>query len=124
VRKFLIKKVKVSAETSSTSFAFCYFLLQISFLSSGKRNSLELTSRETLKLFQSKCTSVPKDTPGGTSGKAAAKATKGEREVVQWHFTAWPDHATPPSPVALLHFVRRSSQSNPANAGPMVVHCR
>jgi hypothetical protein len=26
--------------------------------------------------------------------------------------------------VALLHFVRRSSQSNPANAGPMVVHCR
>ncbi|CAG0924266.1 unnamed protein product [Notodromas monacha] len=50
------------------------------------------------------------------------------REVLQWHFTAWPDHATPPSPAALLHFVRRSSRSNfpqgaSGPAGPIVVHC-
>ncbi len=84
-----------------------------------------------LKKLQSKCGSKQDNASSSSSGTknqqqmgSSVKAARGEREVVQWHFTAWPDHATPPSPVALLHFVRRSAQSNPTNAGPIVVHCR
>ncbi|CAG0917800.1 unnamed protein product [Notodromas monacha] len=47
-----------------------------------------------------------------------------EIEVKQWHFTAWPDHGTPPLSAALLQFVQESLAANPPNAGPILVHCR
>ncbi|XP_056594537.1 protein tyrosine phosphatase receptor type Ma isoform X7 [Triplophysa dalaica] len=45
------------------------------------------------------------------------------REIRQFHFTGWPDHGVPYHATGLLGFVRRVKSKNPANAGPMVVHC-
>ncbi|XP_076151628.1 receptor-type tyrosine-protein phosphatase mu-like [Alosa pseudoharengus] len=45
------------------------------------------------------------------------------REIRQFHFTGWPDHGVPYHATGLLGFVRRVKAKNPANAGPMVVHC-
>lgn len=49
--------------------------------------------------------------------------SKEERIVRQFHFTAWPDHGVPEYPSPVLGFVRKVMNSNPQNAGPMVVHC-
>ena len=49
---------------------------------------------------------------------------KEEREVKQFHFTVWPDHGVPEYPTALLAFRRRVRAYNPADAGPLTVHCR
>lgn len=49
--------------------------------------------------------------------------SKEERIVRQFHFTAWPDHGVPVYPSPLLGFVRKVMNTNPLNAGPMVVHC-
>ena len=42
----------------------------------------------------------------------------------QFHFTVWPDHGVPEYPTALLAFRRRVRAYNPADAGPLIVHCR
>jgi len=44
--------------------------------------------------------------------------------VKQFHFTVWPDHGVPEYPTALLAFRRRVRAYNPADAGPLIVHCR
>ena len=49
--------------------------------------------------------------------------SKEERIVRQFHFTIWPDHGVPEYPSPLLAFVRKVMNSNPNNAGPMIVHC-
>lgn len=46
------------------------------------------------------------------------------REIRQFHFTGWPDHGVPYHATGLLGFIRRVKSKSPANAGPMVVHCR
>jgi receptor-type tyrosine-protein phosphatase gamma len=46
-----------------------------------------------------------------------------ERYVLQYHFTAWPDHGAPENPLPLLSFVRRSSDANRDCSAPIVVHC-
>ncbi|KAL9973643.1 hypothetical protein ACROYT_G020124 [Oculina patagonica] len=51
------------------------------------------------------------------------ESEKEEREVKQFHFTVWPDHGVPEYPTALLAFRRRIRAYNPADAGPLVVHC-
>ena len=47
-----------------------------------------------------------------------------ERDVLQFHYTAWPDHGTPETAGQLLAFIQKSSQSNRDTDGPIVVHCR
>ena len=43
-----------------------------------------------------------------------------ERTVNQYHYTIWPDHGVPTSRSSLLKFVRKASEANPPDAGPMV----
>ncbi|XP_043941363.1 receptor-type tyrosine-protein phosphatase F isoform X4 [Protopterus annectens] len=46
-----------------------------------------------------------------------------KREVRQFQFLAWPDHGVPEYPTPILAFLRRVKACNPADAGPVVVHC-
>ena len=48
-----------------------------------------------------------------------------KREILQFHYTTWPDFGVPQSPTAFLRFlsaVRRSGALS-ADVGPPVVHC-
>jgi tyrosine-protein phosphatase non-receptor type 1 len=48
------------------------------------------------------------------------------REVLQFHYTAWPDFGLPESPASFLEFlfaVRSSGSLDLSQSGPPVVHC-
>lgn len=47
------------------------------------------------------------------------------REVIQFHYTTWPDFYVPSSPVAFLQFLKKVRDSGALNSdvGPAVVHC-
>lgn len=47
------------------------------------------------------------------------------RDVIQFHYTTWPDFYVPDSPLAFLHFLKRVRDSGALNtdSGPAVVHC-
>lgn len=47
------------------------------------------------------------------------------REVIQFHYTTWPDFYVPSSPIAFLQFLKKVRDSGvlDADAGPTVVHC-
>ncbi|XP_041987144.1 tyrosine-protein phosphatase non-receptor type 61F-like isoform X2 [Aricia agestis] len=47
------------------------------------------------------------------------------REVIQFHYTTWPDFGVPSSPVAFLEFLKkvRLSGALEADVGPPIVHC-
>lgn len=53
-----------------------------------------------------------------------SKQKLGERYVLQYHYTNWPDHGVPENPLPVLSFVKKSSASNREADGPIVVHCR
>ncbi|XP_065362485.1 tyrosine-protein phosphatase non-receptor type 61F isoform X2 [Calliphora vicina] len=47
------------------------------------------------------------------------------REIIQFHYTTWPDFGIPSSPVAFLQFLKqvRDSGALEPNVGPAIVHC-
>ncbi|KRZ40215.1 Tyrosine-protein phosphatase Lar-like [Trichinella pseudospiralis] len=45
------------------------------------------------------------------------------REVRHLQFTAWPDHGVPEHPTPFLIFLKRVKAVNPAESGPVIVHC-
>ncbi|XP_066299501.1 receptor-type tyrosine-protein phosphatase S-like isoform X3 [Branchiostoma lanceolatum] len=45
------------------------------------------------------------------------------RTILHFHFTTWPDFGVPKSPLGMMKFVRRVKAANPADSGPIVVHC-
>ncbi|QQP42113.1 Uncharacterized protein FKW44_016677, partial [Caligus rogercresseyi] len=51
------------------------------------------------------------------------KWASSDREILQYHYTSWPDHGVPAHPLPVLSFIRRSSRSNPPEGGPIIVHC-
>ncbi|CAG2223624.1 Tyrosine-protein phosphatase 1,Receptor-type tyrosine-protein phosphatase F,Receptor-type tyrosine-protein phosphatase eta,Tyrosine-protein phosphatase non-receptor type 13,Tyrosine-protein phosphatase non-receptor type 11,Tyrosine-protein phosphatase 10D,Tyrosine-protein phosphatase corkscrew,Receptor-type tyrosine-protein phosphatase H [Mytilus edulis] len=52
------------------------------------------------------------------------KKTNEKRCIIQYHFTAWPDHGTPdPLYLVLFHKHVRSDHTSTENNGPVLVHC-
>lgn len=52
-------------------------------------------------------------------------ATGNRREVLQFHYTTWPDFGVPSTARAFLHFLQavRDSGALESDVGPPVVHC-
>uniref|UniRef100_A0A8C5QAK9 protein-tyrosine-phosphatase n=1 Tax=Leptobrachium leishanense TaxID=445787 RepID=A0A8C5QAK9_9ANUR len=48
---------------------------------------------------------------------------KAPRLITQLHFTSWPDFGVPFTPIGMLKFLKKVKSSNPAHAGPIIVHC-
>lgn len=45
------------------------------------------------------------------------------REVIQYHFTAWPDQGVPTHATSLLAFLKKVRASVPEDSGPILTHC-
>ncbi|XP_022808866.1 receptor-type tyrosine-protein phosphatase epsilon-like [Stylophora pistillata] len=45
------------------------------------------------------------------------------REVIQFHFTAWPDQGVPTHATSLLAFLKKVRASVPEDSGPILTHC-
>lgn len=46
-----------------------------------------------------------------------------KREVVQYHFTSWPDHSVPRDTIAFLMFHHKLKTTLVADPGPVIIHC-
>jgi tyrosine-protein phosphatase non-receptor type 11 len=88
----------------------------------AERPSVDFTLRE-LRLRM-----LPVDSDGDdheTGELDGSLDHESERQLFQYHFTAWPDHGVPSDPgcvLDFLHEVNKRQQSLP-EAGPVVVHC-
>lgn len=51
--------------------------------------------------------------------------TGNSREILQFHYTTWPDFGVPSSPTAFVEFLRKVRSENvlEPNVGPAIVHC-
>nr|XP_018667440.1 sushi, von Willebrand factor type A, EGF and pentraxin domain-containing protein 1-like isoform X1 [Ciona intestinalis] len=45
------------------------------------------------------------------------------RNMIQYHFTSWPDFGVPKSPSGILKFMRKIKHGSPTGYGAVVVHC-
>lgn len=47
------------------------------------------------------------------------------REIIQFHYTTWPDFGVPSSPIAFLEFLRKVREAGvlEQDVGPAIVHC-
>jgi len=46
------------------------------------------------------------------------------RTVIQYHYTAWPDHGIPSNMVPILDMLASARAYQPTDDIPVVVHCR
>ena len=45
-------------------------------------------------------------------------------EVIQYHFTPWPDHGVPEYAGPILNYLRSIKVQHKLKDGPILVHCR
>ena len=89
----------------------------------------DVQATHTIRTFKVRHTKIRRSATATASNpstptKSSAKTPAGERYVLQYHYTNWPDHGVPDNPLPVLSFVKKSSASNRDTDGPIVVHCR
>lgn len=56
---------------------------------------------------------------------SASSGAENSRDIIQFHYTTWPDFGVPTSPTAFLEFLKKVRQAGvlEEDVGPAVVHC-